>query len=209
MSIYYTDDKVVLHHGDCLEVTDWLNADVLVTDPPYGMAHRSGWLDRPIAGDDTTEARDNVLAAWGDRPALVFGRWSEPRPASVRARLVWDKGEWPGMGDLKLPWGPSDEEIYVIGDGWTGKREGTIIRANRLSGDKSIDHPTPKPVGLMERLIIKTVGVIADPFAGSGSTLVAARQLGRKAIGVELEERYCEVIAKRLSQGVLDFGSAS
>lgn len=209
MSIYYTDDKVTLHHGDCLEITDWLDADVLVTDPPYGMAHRSGWLDRPIAGDDTTEARDNVLAAWGERPALVFGRWSEPRPASVRARLVWDKGEWPGMGDLKLPWGPSDEEIYVIGDGWTGKRGGTVIRANRLSGDKAIDHPTPKPVGLMERLIIKTIGVVADPFAGSGSTLVAAKQLGRKAIGVELEERYCEVIAKRLSQGVLDFGSAS
>lgn len=209
MSIYYTDDKVTLHHGDCLEITDWLDADVLVTDPPYGMAHRSGWLDRPIAGDDTTEARDNVLAAWGSRPALVFGRWSEPRPATVRARLVWDKGEWPGMGDLKLPWGPSDEEIYVIGDGWTGKREGTIIRANRMSGEKSIDHPTPKPVGLMERLIVKTVGVIADPFAGSGSTLVAAKQLGRKAISVELEERYCEVIAKRLSQGVLDFGDAS
>ena len=206
---YYQDDAVTLYHGDCLEITAWLEADVLVTDPPYGMAHRSGWLDRPIAGDDTTDARDKALAAWGSRPALVFGRWSEPRPASVRARLIWDKGEWPGMGDLKLPWGPSDEEIYVIGEGWTGKREGTVVRANRLSGDKSIDHPTPKPVGLMERLIVKTVGTVADPFAGSGSTLVAAKQLGRKAVGVELDERYCELIAKRLAQGVLDFGEVT
>ena len=207
MSVYYQDERVTLYHGDCLTETAWLEADVLVTDPPYGMAHRSGWLDRPIAGDQTTDARDQALALWGSRPALVFGRWSEDRPANVRARLIWDKGEWPGMGDLKFPWGPSDEEVYILGEGWTGKREGTVIRVNRLGGERAIDHPTPKPVALMERLLVKAApGVVADPFAGSGSTLVAAKQLGRKAIGVELDERYCEVIAKRLAQDVLDFG---
>ena len=205
MTVYYQDEHVTLYYGDCLEVTDWLTADVLVTDPPYGMAHVSGWQKRPIAGDETTDARDAAIASWGDRPALIFGRWSEPRPAGVRARLVWDKGEWPGMGDLRLPWGPSDEEIYVLGTGWVGKREGTIVRANRLGGVASVDHPTPKPVSLMERLIEKCPpGLIADPFAGSGSTLVAAKRLGRRAIGVELEERYCEIAAKRLAQGVLD-----
>ena len=205
---YYQDEHVTLWHGDCLEIDAWLAADVLVTDPPYGMAHVSGWRPRPIAGDATTGVRDGALAQWGDRPALVFGRWSEPRPAAARARLVWDKGEWPGMGDLKFPWGPSDEEVYVLGEGWVGKREGTVVRANRLGGNASIDHPTPKPIALMERLIAKCPpGIIADPFAGSGATLVAARNLGRHAVGVELEERYCEVIAKRLSQGVLDFTS--
>lgn len=211
MSPYYADDHVTLWHGDCIELADvWTGADVLVTDPPYGMAHVSGWKQRPIAGDQTTETRDAALAAWGDRPALVFGRWSEPRPAGTRARLVWDKGEWPGMGDLKFPWGPSDEEVYILGAGWTGKREGTVVRANRPSSAASIDHPTPKPVPLMERLIAKAPGgVIADPFAGGGATLVAARNLGRRAIGVELEERYCEVVAKRLSQGALDFGGVA
>lgn len=210
MTVYYADDRVTLYHGDCREITDWLAADVLVTDPPYGMAHRSGWKDRPIAGDADAGARDAALTAWGGRPALVFGRWSVPRPAAVRARLVWDKGDWPGMGDLGLPWGPSDEEVYVIGAGWVGKREGTVIRGRRMTGDAAADHPTPKPVPLMERLIEKCPpGIIADPFAGSGSTLVAARNLGRRAIGVEIEEKYCEVIARRLAQDVLDFGGVS
>lgn len=220
MSIYYEDEHVRLHHGDCLEIDAWLEADVLVTDPPYGMAYESNMnrdrrnvkIGRPVVADDDTTARDNVLNLWRDRPALMFGRWNCPRPANVRARLIWDKQPCGFMGDISLPWGAAEEEIYVIGDGWVGKRSANVIRCQTLmSGDKSRpDHPTPKPVPLMESLLTKCPrGTIADPFAGSGSTLVAAKNLGRKAIGVELEERYCEIAAKRLAQDVLDFGSAS
>jgi site-specific DNA-methyltransferase (adenine-specific) len=101
-----------------------------------------------------------------------------------------------------------DEEIYVIGAGFkksSPPMRSVIRTTEHRSIAVQIGHPTPKPVGLMELLIAKCPeGVIADPFAGSGATLIAARNLGKKAIGVELEEKYCELIAKRLSQQAFD-----
>lgn len=208
MKPYYADDLVTLYMGDCREVTAWLGASVLVTDPPYGMAYKSGWSGRGIEGDHDTTVRDAALALWGDRPALVFGRWDCPHPAAAKMALTWSKGDWPGMGDLSLPWGPSTEEIYVLGTGFVGKRGGSVIHHDRLTGNTL--HPNEKPVGLMIRLLRTCPdGVIADPFAGSGATLEAAKQLGRKAIGVELDERHCATIAARLSQNVLDLGGAA
>lgn len=218
---YYADDKVTLYLGDCREIDAWLTADVLVTDPPYGMAFDSGWVKgrtRPIANDLDAIVRDEVREAWGDdRAWLMFGTWRVPRPRGTAQVLVWDKtdGVGPGMGDLSAAFGTSHEEIY-LGGSWAKRsaRRGSVIRTSCAMGNPSglvarSGHPTPKPLDLMETLISASVGVIADPFAGSGSTLVAAKQLGRNAIGVEIEERYCEIIARRLSQDVLDFGDAS
>ena len=211
---YYQDEFVTLYHGDCLEITDWLAADVLVTDPPYGMAYDSGWVKgrtRPIASDDSTATRDAALALWGEHPWLAFGTWRQPRPSGTRHVLVWDKtdGVGPGMGDLSAAFGTSHEEIYLGGDSpKRNARRGSVIRTPySMSGLVSrIGHPTPKPTDLMETLLASAPpGTIADPFAGSGSTGVAAKALGRKAILVELEERYAEIAARRLSQDVLDF----
>ncbi|AUX81848.1 methyltransferase [Gordonia phage Brandonk123] len=213
---YYSDDLVTLYHGDCLDTDEWLAADVLVTDPPYGMAYESSFnrdkrnakIGRRIAADESTNVRDAALARWGGRSALVFGRWDCPRPENTRARLIWDRG-YHGMGDLSFPWGPTDEEIYVIGEGWHGRRSSSVLRVHALmSGARNRpDHPTPKPVALMELLLEKCPsGVIADPFAGSGATLVAAVNQGRSAIGVEVEERYCELIAHRLSNHTITLG---
>lgn len=212
---YYRDDLVTLYHGDCLaEHREWLEADVLVTDPPYGITYKSnrvkGREERPIAGDCNVGVRTDSLGMWGPRPALVFGSWRIERPEGVRQVVIWDKGDDPGMGDLTMPWGNSHEEIYVMGSGFTGKRGGAVVRVNKPPNASRPDHPTPKPIPLMEALIAKCPpGVVADPFAGSGSTLVAASILGRKSIGVELEERYCEIIARRLSNqtATLDFGA--
>lgn len=207
---YYQDDHVTLYLGDCLEVTEWLSADVLVTDPPYGMAYNSGRVKgRPsqaISGDEDAGLRDTVLDLWQEmKPAIVFGTWRVEKPKNVKQTGIWDKGDDPGMGDLSLPFGSSFEEFYIMGKGFVGKRGGSVFKFAKPPVSSRPDHPTPKPIGLMETLIKKTQGVIADPFAGSGATLIAARNLGRKAIGVELEEKYCEIIANRLSQGVFMF----
>lgn len=203
MKPYYEADGITIYHANALECFRWQYADVLVTDPPYGMAYKSGWSDRSIVGDNDTEARDEVLKLWGgERPALVFGRWDCPHPATARMCLTWDKGDWPGMGDLALPWGPSTEEIYVLGAGFVGRRGGSIVRSDRMTG--CTQHPNEKPVGLLVKLLQRCPpGMIADPFMGSGTTLRAAKDLGRKAIGIEIEERYCEIAAKRLGQRVL------
>lgn len=224
MSLYYQDDYVTLYHGDCLtEHREWLDADVLVTDPPYGYNVKlngskrgdtrggySPWANTAIANDHNLAARDSVMEAWGERPAIVFGSWKMPKPAGTHSVLVWDKGLGVGMGDLSIPWRPNWEEIYVLGKCYSGHRGSSILSGHTVVSwaSKGREHPNMKPETLMRDLIAKCPpGVIADPFSGSGSTLVAAKSLGRKVIGVELEERYCQIIAKRCAQDVLDFGS--
>lgn len=227
---YYQDDYVTLYHGDCLEHPEWwTGADVLVTDPPYGI----GWegvanysrgmrTDRktvgnlnPIAGDESLQVRDRAIGMWGGRkPSIIFGKWSMPRPQNTAHRLIWWKrGQAPGPATAAFM--TQDEEIYISGDGFvksTPPLRSVIVTSEARSMEvQKIGHPTPKPIGLMEILIgrCQPSWMIADPFAGSGSTLVAAKGLQRKAVGVELEERYCEIAARRLSQEVLDLAGVS
>ena len=216
MKPYYDDGSITLYLGDCREVDAWQSADVLVTDPPYGIGYQSGSrrdrLASSIAGDQDTSLRDVVCGLWAPRPGLVFGTWRIPRPAGTRACLVWDAKGALGMGDLTIPWKPSDQEVYVLGTGFVGRRTSNVLRyapvQSTATGGRC--HPHEKPVSLLHDLFGKCPpGVIADPFAGSGSTLVAAKNLGRRAIGVEISERYCEIAAKRLAQGVFDFEAAS
>jgi hypothetical protein len=223
--LYYSDDLVTLYHGDCLEIPEWLAADVLVTDPPYGVAYKQGGprvnssgvrsvTDQAVVvGDANPAARDAALALWSG-PALVFGSWKIPRPPGVRQRLIWFKRNTnPGLG-TGTPWSPAEEEIYVLGEGWVGPRALNVLATDEARASAGglaalVGHPTPKPLALMESLLTRCPsGIIADPFAGSGSTLVAAKALGRKSIGVEIEERYCDTAAKRLSQGALNFDEA-
>lgn len=235
MTPYWSDERVSLYLGDCREVVEWLAAGVLVTDPPYGInsqpgegglagprqpgqADRRGKLrPKPIAGDLDTAVRDAAVALWGDRPGVIFGDLGVAPPAGHCQRLVYRKPPDAGTRGTRGGFRHDIEGIYLTGPwppGLGGRSSVIETRARKAGSECGLagrhGHPHAKPVDVMETLIAACPpGVIADPFAGSGSTLVAARNLGRRAIGVELEERYCERAARRLDQGALFIGEAS
>lgn len=217
---YYQDDFVTLFHGDARERDEWLGADVLATDPPYGISWRRGALRGPkprpgIAGDGDCSARDAILESWGDRPAVVFGSPESPLPRGLKQILVWLKTPEAGVIGSTTGFRRDWEAIYLVGN-WPRVKAArssvlqsnvgslTALVAQRYPKDRGTGHPHTKPVDLMQQLIeAAPSGVVADPFAGSGSTLVAAKHLGRRAIGVEIDERHCETAARRLAQDTL------
>jgi hypothetical protein len=213
---YYSDEHVTLYHGDCLEVDAWLATDVLCTDPPYGI----GWVKGEnraagsrrhlgILNDSDTSVRDAALRQWSG-PAAVFGSFRAPRPEGVVQTLVWKKPVDAGVVGSTTGYRTDTELVYLIGKHGTRPPSRSSVLESRCGVSRyRTEHPHSKPVPILEQLIDWMPGVVADPFAGSGSTLIAARNLGRKSIGVEVEERYCELIASRLAQGCLDFGDAS
>jgi site-specific DNA-methyltransferase (adenine-specific) len=209
MKPYYDEDGITIYHGDCLEVMKQgvKVGDVMVTDPPFGIKFRSGWTGSSILNDDTTVARDVALGLWGEKPALVFGPAGDARhPKASRQPLVWWR-PGSGMGDLASPWKPDYELIHVFGSGFKGTNRGpSVLKYAWDMFRGSSYHPHQKPLPLLRTLIqVCPPGSIFDPFMGSGTTLRAAKDLGRKAIGIEIEERYCEIAVQRLAQGVLAF----
>lgn len=251
---YYQDDAVTIYHGDCLEVDEWLSADVLVTDPPYGETSLA-W-DRWPAGWPATVAnrseslrqlwcfgstrmfldRRDDFAAWKLAQDLV---WSKPRGRGVMNdrfnrshELVthWYRGMW-GSLPLTPPRVPKTVSWTVratrrgqVDDGsrvrpmagGSYSDDGTRLMLTVIPGDpgdaRTTLHPTQKPLEVLKPIIRYSCpegAIVADPFMGSGSTLRAAKDLGRKAIGVELDERYCEIAAKRMGQEVFDFGGTA
>lgn len=224
MSLYYSDDFVTLHHGDCREITDWLTADVLVTDPPYGIGWKKGEnraagsrKHAGIVNDQDTRARDDVLTLWGQRPAAIFGSFYAPPPAGVRQWLVYRKPNDAGVVGSVTGWRRDTEPIFLTGDWpkrnarWSSVLESRSSQIGGANGPAArYGHPHAKPLDLMELLVAAApAGAIADPFAGSGSTLFAAKLQGRRGIGVEIDERYCEITAQRLSQDALPFGESA
>lgn len=222
MKPYYSREGIILYHGDCAEVE--VECDLLVTDPPYGQEFKSGKSDLwgPIKGDDdiagTTARLAHVLKSLRrGRHVYIFGTKLPLTglPLCAFTEIIWDKGII-GMGDLSQPWGPQHETInfanYELSaanrEKGYGKlsarlRKGSIIRSMRPNSARVKHHPTEKPVDILRQLIESSSVMgetVYDPFAGSGSTLIAAVLEGRKAVGCEFEERYCEAAAKRFDR---------
>jgi len=235
---YYSDEWVTLYHGDCRDVAETVAprpADLLLTDPPYGMAFVSGRTaaKATVKGDGVRQGVRvvrsglNECAANGwfhqDMHALVFCHW-ESWPDfydnlchlfPIRNALIWNKGGG-GMGDLRHEYA-KDYEVILFGAlsrerETAGTRTGAVISGFKRVPAQQRHLPFEKPVPLLASLIERHAppgGLVFDPFVGSGSTLVAAKATGRMAVGVELDEERCEIAAKRLTQGVLDFGASA
>jgi site-specific DNA-methyltransferase (adenine-specific) len=224
---YYQDDAVVIYHETALGALQTLRADLLLTDPQYGIgfdvcakrSRKSGlaWgtggqgVDRawiPLAGRD--QAPFDPSPFLGFQSVILWGanNYASRLPDS-RGWLVWDKLGDKGssaFGDCELAWTNLDRSIRIHRQLWRGVvREG---EENAANGPKV--HPCQKPKALMIFCILFADNArsiehqtILDPFMGSGTTLRAAKDLGRKAIGIEIEERYCEIAARRMAQEVL------
>lgn len=190
------------YHGDARAIVPTLSGryGAVITDAPFGTNHSSGhgseeWGDGSIEGDADTSVRDVVLQMLDDVPVLCFGSWKAPRPAGTRMRLVWDSLGALGMGDLRIPWKPADQEIYVLGDpsGFCGKRTNNVLQCPPVQSmaKNGRVHPHQKPVRLLSMLVEKVkADTILDPFAGSFSTAVACVKAGRRAIVIESDAKW-------------------
>ena len=216
MTPYYTDDFITLYHGDCLEILPGLvGIDSLISDVPYGMnldtdstrfsgGHRDNVLKRGagkdwgggIVNDDKPFDPSHLL---NYRRVLLFGYQHFAAALPVGSVLVWIKRLDPAFGsflsDAELAWMNTGHGVYCFRD----------LSMNAEANNRL--HPTQKPLSLMRWAIERAnpQGPICDPYTGSGSTLVAAKQLGLKCIGIEIVEAYCEVTAKRVSQTTVMF----
>jgi DNA modification methylase len=211
---YYDDGQCAIYHGDCRPMLDTLDVQAIVTDPPYGIALKNHGMigskewDR-IEGDEDGAAAYDVIewALQHAMPTIAFASPWKPWPGYWPNLLVWDKcGGVGGGGDTattaKRTWELIQcRRVECIGGG----RPESVWR-HPLGQHMLAFHPTQKPEALMVDLLrtfIRPEYVVLDPFMGSGSTLVAAKRLGRSAVGIEINERYCEAAARRLSQGSL------
>ena len=217
MRPYYDHGGITIFHGDCREIPAWLSASVMVTDPPYGIAWsrgvnnaRNSAAHDGIAGDEDVSTRDSALALFGDKPALVFGSFYAPFPPNLRHVCVWHKPPDAGVVGSTTGFRRDVEPIFLCGP-WPAQavQWSSVIRdASQSISEvaRSAGHPHAKPIGLVRSLMIRLLSApvrLCDPFMGSGTVLVAARDLGHQAIGVDVEESNCERAAKRLAQQTL------
>jgi DNA modification methylase len=201
---YYDDDGIVIYHADCRQILPYLpKVDLVLTDPPYGIkaCNRSdGGVGSIVSGSkfygraewDLKSIDDETLQAAIDKaPESIIwgGNYYSLPPASCW--LIWDKMQRDfTFADAEMAWTNLGKAVRLY----------SYSRGQLVADGKW--HPTQKPVPLMSWCLghSKSAGTILDPFMGSGTTLVAAKRLGRRAIGIEIEEKYCEIAVERLRQ---------
>lgn len=217
---YYSDDLVTIYHGDCASIAPLLGTfDLLLTDPPYGIGEsgkRNESRGKP-AGSRTPSRKPTMIYAkeygsfdWDrqppatwlldmlrsrcDRQIIFGGNYFELPPS--KCWLVWDKDNSGDFADCELAWTNLDKAVRKFLWRWNGMlQEDMKNKENRV-------HPTQKPLALMHWCLshVPDVQTVLDPFMGSGTTLLACKQKGIKAVGIEMNEAYCKSAAERLAQ---------
>lgn len=195
--------NATLYLGDCREILPTLpKIDAVVTDPPYGISFQSNHRTKRhtiIVNDDNNDLLVWACGIHATHSRYVFCRWDNlcgdvPRPKSC---VTWVKNNW-SMGDLEHEHA-RQTEIAMFWAGpehaWPGQRPSDVVCVPRTDNS---NHPTEKPVCLMEKFIGWTLGVVVDPFMGSGTTGVACMNLGRKFIGIEIEPKYFDIACHRI-----------
>lgn len=219
MNPYYQDEHISIYHGDIEKVYPLFGGfDLLLTDPPYGIGEAKG---RNKSRSVLATSRDYGCKSWDDRPpspemfewmkqvatnAIIWGGNYFGLPGT-RGWLVWDKDNGENdFADCELAWTNLETAVRKFRWKWQG-----MLQENMANKDERV-HPTQKPLELMKwsiTLAQKTASQkiyrVFDPYAGSGTTGRAAKDLGLQCVMVEREEQYCEAAAKRLCQQVLTF----
>lgn len=212
-SPFYDRDGITIYNTDCRDILQQLgDFDLLLTDPPYGIGYVKGKGGKGIhcknrrnidavVGDDQPfdpqpfmEFKNAIL--WGANhyaARLPHGRW-------IAWNKLGDKEPWDSFSDVEFAWQNGRGKDRIVSHLWKG-----LCQAG--AGEKRW-HPTQKPLGVMKWCIglVPDAKTVLDPFMGSGTTLVAAKLLGLRAVGIEINADYCAVAVERLRQGVLDFG---
>ena len=212
---YYQDSAVTLYHGDCREIVPLLGRfDLLLTDPPYGIGE--GNAKRIASRANMAKARDYGHTEWDNEPpppelilsllavcerSVIWGGNYFYRLPPSRGWLVWDKDNGANdFADCELAWTNLDMAVRRLKWRWAG-----MLQENMEEKDVR-EHPTQKPVALMAWCLgfAQNAQTVLDPFAGSGTTGRACKDLGRKCVMIEREEKYCEIAARRMGQEVLN-----
>lgn len=221
---YYEHAGITIYHGDCREILPQLpKVDAVITDPPYGINGGRGGTSRQrqrgayegafTVDDDTPEwvrsvavpvivhcieMAKAVIVTPGNKNLCAY-----PQPNSFGCMF-----QPQGTGAQRWGWADSQPIFYYgispVQGKYLDKCSFRVVEADECDNG----HPCPKPLSFWSKLVVKGSSegeTILDPFMGSGTTLVAAKNLGRKAIGIEIEEKYCEIAAKRLAQEVFEF----
>lgn len=231
MRPYYEDKRVTIYHGDCREVLPQLDvrADLVVADPPYNLGKRYGsktndardlevywcWFGDIFKAVFEQMVEGYLYVSHSDKGIYHAKPVLEEIGLEYIQTLIWWGRNGYSMQLHRKSWSYRHEPILFMqkGDpptleaGNKGMWYTSVIEAPRPQSNfrEGRYHPTQKPVKLYKILIARTPGqLLLDPFMGVGTSLIASKELNRHCIGIEIEEKYCEIAARRCSQEVME-----